>query len=90
MGIKVLDHLVIGRNRYYSFADQGHIRTWEVEFGKGPEIILKALIDETVMAACRPLVIGDRRVLRAALVRSLWSIRWTGDECQGKNGAARR
>ena len=42
MGIKVLDHLVIGRNRYYSFADQGHIRTWEVEFGKGPEIILKA------------------------------------------------
>jgi DNA repair protein RadC len=41
MGIKVLDHLVIGRNRYYSFADQGHIRAWEVEYGKGPEIILK-------------------------------------------------
>jgi len=42
MGIKVLDHLIIGRNRYCSFADQGHIRTWEVEYGKGPEIILKA------------------------------------------------
>lgn len=41
MGIKVLDHLVIGRNRYYSFADQGHIRAWEGELGKGPEIILK-------------------------------------------------
>jgi DNA repair protein RadC len=41
MGIKVLDHLVIGRNRYYSFADQGHIRVWEAELGKGPEIILK-------------------------------------------------
>jgi DNA repair protein RadC len=41
MGIKVLDHLVIGRNRYYSFADQGHIRAWEAELGKGPEIILK-------------------------------------------------
>ena len=43
MSIQVLDHLIIGRNRYYSFADQGHIRKWEIEFGKGPEIILKAL-----------------------------------------------
>ncbi|MBP1727508.1 MAG: Pyridoxal phosphate biosynthesis protein, partial [Deltaproteobacteria bacterium] len=34
--------------------------------GIGPEIILKALTDETVMAACRPLVIGDRRVLEQA------------------------
>jgi DNA repair protein RadC len=42
MGIKVLDHLIIGRNRYYSFADQGHIRTWETEFGNGPGVILKA------------------------------------------------
>jgi hypothetical protein len=43
MGIQVLDHLIIGRNLYYSFADQGHIRRWEKEFGKGPEIILKTL-----------------------------------------------
>jgi DNA repair protein RadC len=43
MSIQVLDHLIIGRNRYYSFADQGHIRKWETEFGKGPEIILKTL-----------------------------------------------
>ena len=43
MSIQVLDHLIIGRNRYYSFADQGHIRKWEREFGKGPEIILKTL-----------------------------------------------
>jgi DNA repair protein RadC len=41
MGIKVLDHLIIGRNRYYSFADQGHIRKWEIDFGNGLEIILK-------------------------------------------------
>ncbi len=43
MSIQVLDHLIIGRNRYYSFADQGHIRKWEAEFGNGPEIILKTL-----------------------------------------------
>lgn len=43
MSIQVLDHLIIGRNCYYSFADQGHIRKWEREFGKGPEIILKTL-----------------------------------------------
>jgi DNA repair protein RadC len=41
MGIQVLDHLIIGRNGYHSFADQGHIRQWETEYGKGPEIILK-------------------------------------------------
>ena len=34
--------------------------------GIGPEIILKALADETVMAVCRPLVIGDRGVLEQA------------------------
>ncbi|HYA01681.1 MAG TPA: 4-hydroxythreonine-4-phosphate dehydrogenase PdxA, partial [Syntrophobacteria bacterium] len=34
--------------------------------GIGPEIVLKALADETVMAACRPLVIGDRGVLEQA------------------------
>jgi DNA repair protein RadC len=43
MGIQVLDHLIIGRNRYYSFADQGHIRNWETAYGSGPEIILKTL-----------------------------------------------
>ena len=41
MGIQVLDHLIIGRNRYYSFADQGHIRKWETDCGEGTEIILK-------------------------------------------------
>ena len=46
MSIQVLDHLIIGRNRYYSFADQGHIRKWEREFGKGPEIILKNLAED--------------------------------------------
>ena len=45
MGIQVLDHLIIGQNRYYSFADQGHIRKWESEFGEGPEIILKTLAE---------------------------------------------
>jgi 4-hydroxythreonine-4-phosphate dehydrogenase len=34
--------------------------------GIGPEVVLKALADETVMAACRPLVIGDRGVLEQA------------------------
>jgi DNA repair protein RadC len=43
MGIQVLDHLIIGRNRYYSFADQGQIRKWETDYGDGPEIILKTL-----------------------------------------------
>jgi DNA repair protein RadC len=43
MSIQVLDHLIIGRNRYYSFADQGHIRKWEREFGKRPEILLRTL-----------------------------------------------
>ncbi len=43
MSIQVLDHLIIGRNHYYSFADQGHIRKLETEFGQGPEIILKTL-----------------------------------------------
>jgi 4-hydroxythreonine-4-phosphate dehydrogenase len=34
--------------------------------GVGPEIVLKALEDGEVLAACRPLVIGDRRVLEQA------------------------
>jgi DNA repair protein RadC len=43
MSIQVLDHLIIGRNRYYSFADHGNIKKWETEFGRDPEIILKTL-----------------------------------------------
>lgn len=34
--------------------------------GIGPEVILKGLAHERVFAACRPLVIGDRRVLERA------------------------
>ena len=34
--------------------------------GVGPEIILKALAVEEVLESCRPLVIGDRRVLERA------------------------
>ena len=59
MSIQVLDHLIIGRNRYYSFADQGHIRKWEREFGKGPEIILKTLGE--ALAASRREVERDRK-----------------------------
>ncbi len=35
--------------------------------GVGPEVILKALAVEEVLARCRPLVIGDRRILERAL-----------------------
>ena len=34
--------------------------------GVGPEIILKALRRDDVYAACRPLVVGDRRILERA------------------------
>lgn len=34
--------------------------------GIGPEIVLKALQDQEVLAACRPLVVGDRGVLKQA------------------------
>lgn len=34
--------------------------------GIGPEVTLKALLDESVFRACRPLVIGDRRILARA------------------------
>lgn len=36
--------------------------------GVGPEIILKALADVAVFDRCRPLVIGDRRILERAAV----------------------
>ncbi|MCP4373141.1 MAG: hypothetical protein GY797_34305, partial [Deltaproteobacteria bacterium] len=32
MGITVHEHLVIGDNRYFSFADQGHIARMNREF----------------------------------------------------------
>jgi 4-hydroxythreonine-4-phosphate dehydrogenase len=35
--------------------------------GIGPEIVLKALCSEAVSQACRPLLLGDARVLEAAL-----------------------
>jgi len=34
--------------------------------GIGPEIVLKALYSDEVYAACRPLVVGDRRMLERA------------------------
>ena len=34
--------------------------------GTGPELLAKALTDPVVLAVCRPLVIGDARVLDAA------------------------
>ncbi|HWQ11924.1 MAG TPA: 4-hydroxythreonine-4-phosphate dehydrogenase PdxA [Roseiflexaceae bacterium] len=34
--------------------------------GIGPEVVLKALLDEEVYRRCRPLVIGDRRILERA------------------------
>ena len=30
--IKVLDHIVIGENRYFSFADEGLIEKYELDF----------------------------------------------------------
>lgn len=38
--------------------------------GVGPEVIAKALVDRTVWAECRPFVVGDGGVLRAALAGS--------------------
>jgi 4-phospho-D-threonate 3-dehydrogenase / 4-phospho-D-erythronate 3-dehydrogenase len=35
--------------------------------GIGPEIVLKALAQPALFATCRPLVVGDRRVLRRAV-----------------------
>ena len=32
LGIKVVDHIIIGNNRYYSFADEGLIREYEFDF----------------------------------------------------------
>lgn len=36
MGITVHEHLIIGENRYYSFADQGHLARINSEFEAGP------------------------------------------------------
>jgi DNA repair protein RadC len=35
MGITVHEHLIIGNNRYFSFADQGYIRTMNHEYENG-------------------------------------------------------
>ena len=32
MQIKVLDHIIIGNNRYYSFASDGLIEEYELDF----------------------------------------------------------
>lgn len=42
--------------------------------GVGPEVVLKALAEDQVHTRCRPLVIGDRRVLERAA-------RWVGADC---------
>jgi DNA repair protein RadC len=36
MGITVHEHVIIGENRYYSFADEGHIARMNSEFEAGP------------------------------------------------------
>jgi DNA repair protein RadC len=36
MGITVHEHVIIGDNRYFSFADQGHIARMNAEFDGGP------------------------------------------------------
>jgi DNA repair protein RadC len=38
MGITVHEHLIIGDNRYFSFADQGHIARINAEFEAGPMV----------------------------------------------------
>jgi DNA repair protein RadC len=38
MGITVHEHLIIGDNRYFSFADQGHIAAMNAEFEAGPMV----------------------------------------------------
>ncbi len=35
--------------------------------GIGPEIVLKALSDPALVARCRPLIVGDRRILERAM-----------------------
>jgi DNA repair protein RadC len=36
MGISVHEHVIIGDNRYFSFADQGYIARMNAEFDGGP------------------------------------------------------
>jgi DNA repair protein RadC len=45
MRIKVLDHIIIGENKYFSFADDGLIEKYEDEF---LNMKIKALIDTGV------------------------------------------
>ncbi len=53
--------------------------------GVGPEIAVKALTDEALYAACRPLLVGDRRVVEqaCALCRLHASIRVLGSPSEG-------
>lgn len=43
MGISLHEHLIIGQNRYFSFADQGHMarfnRDYDAQMAAGPEVI---------------------------------------------------
>ncbi len=52
MGIKVVDHIIIGNNRYFSFAGEGLIEEYEMDF-----LNLKA----------RGTAEGKRRLYRAKL-----------------------
>jgi hypothetical protein len=35
LAIQVLDHIIIGHNSYYSFADEGLIKLFSEEYEKG-------------------------------------------------------
>lgn len=56
--------------------------------GTGPELLTKALVDPGIRAQCRPVVIGDAGVMRAALaftkvdatIRAIGSPREAGDD----------
>ena len=45
--------------------------------GIGPEVVLKALADPAVRAACRPVVFGDGAALRETAVRLGLAAEWT-------------
>lgn len=50
MGIAVHEHLIIGDNRYFSFADQGHMARMNSEFDAKPVAEIAAR-----MPSCRPI-----------------------------------
>ena len=58
--------------------------------GIGPEIILKALSDKDITQTCRPVVIGDERLLRS-VAESLgmsWDLQPFGDRDRALSGGA--